>query len=88
MRRLGEHKISVGNHDAKQSGFQLIELYKHGNHFTFLQSKPMGIVNKWQALQNKHTVNNKQEINSHTKIEVTIKCKSKSLGTVKKWPRL
>ena len=22
--RLGEHEISVGNHDAKQSGFQLI----------------------------------------------------------------
>ena len=40
--------ISVGNHDAKRSGFQLIEcspnlpsvyirLCKHGNHFTFLQ---------------------------------------------------
>ena len=23
--RLGEHEISVGNHNAKQSGFQLIE---------------------------------------------------------------
>ena len=44
----------------------------------------MGIVNKWQTLQNKHTVNNKPEINSHAKIEKAIKCKSKSLGTVKK----
>ena len=48
----------------------------------------MRIVNKWQALQNKHTVNNKPEINSHAKIEIAIKCKSKSLGTVKKWPKL
>ena len=44
---MGEHEISVGNHDAKRSGFQLIEcspnlprvyirLCKRGNHFTFL----------------------------------------------------
>ena len=45
--RLGEHDIRVENHDAKRSGFQLIEcspnlpgvyirLCKHGNHFKFL----------------------------------------------------
>ena len=45
--KVGEHEISVENHDAKRSGFQLIEcspnlssvyirLCKHGNHFTFL----------------------------------------------------
>ena len=28
-RRLGEHEISIGNHDAKQSGFQLIEYILH-----------------------------------------------------------
>ena len=45
-----DNEISVGNHDTKRSGFQLIEcspnlpsVYikqcKHGNHFTFLHSK-------------------------------------------------
>ena len=45
-----DNEISVGNHDTKRSGFQLIEcspnlpsvyirLCKHGNHFTFLHSK-------------------------------------------------
>ena len=28
---LGEHEISVGNHDAKRSGFQLIQLVLFDN---------------------------------------------------------
>ena len=52
------------------------------------KSKPMGIVNKWQTLQNKHTVNNKTEINSHAKIEIAMKCKSKPIGIVNKWQTL
>ena len=35
------------------------------------------MVNKWQTPHNKHTVNNKQEMNSHAKIAIAIKCKSK-----------
>ena len=27
---MGEHEISVGNHDAKRSGFQLIEVFTSG----------------------------------------------------------
>ena len=29
------------------------------------------MVNKWQTLHNKHTVNNKQEMNSHAKIAIS-----------------
>ena len=34
--RLGEHEISVGNHDAKRSGFQLIECVSGVNTETIL----------------------------------------------------
>ena len=43
------------------------------------------MVNKWQTLHNKHTVNTKLEMNSHAKIAIAIKCKSKPYGTVNNW---
>ena len=48
--------MCVGNHDAKRSGFQLIELCKHGNHFTFLHWQRKKFLN-YSASQNARVIN-------------------------------
>ena len=59
-----------------------LEINSHTKIAIKCKSKPIGIVNKWQTLQNRHTVNNKTEINSHAKIEIAIECNYKLIQIV------